>query len=112
MSRQISLADVVSTTGPPPLATRAWNWLKRLVVQAMPERRAYALCVVRVAMGLGVLALAPYAPRSMQSLMLFFGNMFFYVGVFAVLAPFEAGIMTGVLDKADALLLHKKAGDV
>ena len=93
----------------PPLPIRAWRWAVALAIKSLPERRAYILCATRVMIGLGVLAVAPRFPEYARPTLVFFGNMFFYVGVFAVLAPFENGVISGVLDKAEALLFSKKA---
>ena len=95
----------------PPLPIRAWRWFKTLAIKSLPERRAYILCAIRIATGLLVLAAAPYVPKAAQPTVLFFGNMFFYVGVFAVLAPFENGMMSGVLDKVEALLFRLQASN-
>ena len=92
----------------PPLPIRAWRWFRALAVKSLPERRAYILCAIRVAMGLVVLALVPRFPEFARPTIVFFGNMFFYVGIFAVLAPFENGVMSGVLDKVEALFFQKK----
>jgi hypothetical protein len=96
------------SSGLPPVTVRAWNWLRTLVLRAIPDRRAYMLATMRLTASFVVLAVVSRVPAVIRPPVEFMGNMLFFLGVWAVLGPAEHTLTGGVLDKVEERLFGPK----
>jgi hypothetical protein len=92
------------SAGLPPVTVRAWNWLRALVLRAIPDRRAYMLATMRLTASFAVLAAVSHVPAAIRPPVEFMGNMLFFLGVWAILGPAEHTLTGGVLDKVEERL--------
>ena len=88
----------------PPATVRSWNWLRALVLRAIPDRRAYMLATMRLMASFAVLAVVSRVPAVIRPPVEFMGNMLFFLGVWAILGPAEHTLTGGVLDKVEERL--------
>lgn len=87
---------------------RAWGWMRRLVWKALPGKREYVLSAIRLTIGLTLYKVVPHLPVWLHPTGMFLANLFFFVSILALLAPFEAAVMSGVLDKVGTVVFQKK----
>jgi hypothetical protein len=108
LHRGIPMTAAEQSASLPPVTVRAWNWLRALVLRAIPDRRAYMLATMRLTASLAVLAVVSHVPPAIRPPVEFMGNMLFFLGVWAILGPAEHTLTGGVLDKVEERLFGPK----